>query len=87
MLIRVFMWEQVPQPHNKLLIKQEKFQGVTRDNLRVFVLAHLKLQFERLNIEHYVVVVDQIAYKFILGNDFLVRYKCDIFNSDGVIVF
>ena len=85
-LILVDMWEQVRQPHNKLLIKQEKFQGVTRDGLRGFGLAHLKLQFGSLNIEH-PVVVDKIAHKFILGNDFLVQDKCDILNSDSVIVF
>ena len=83
-LIRVDMWEQVRQPHNKL-IKQEMFQGVTRDGLRVFNLAHHKLQFGRLNIEH-PVVVDKSANKFILGNDFLVQYKCDILKSDSVIV-
>ena len=85
-LILVDMWEQVRQPHTKLLIKQEKFQGVTRDGLRGFGLAHLKLQFGSLNIEH-LVVVDKIAHKFILGNDFLVQDKCDILNSDSVIVF
>ena len=60
---------------------------MNRDGLRVFGLAHLKLQFGSLNIEHPVVVVDIIANKFILGNDFLVQYKCDILNSGGVIVF
>ena len=72
--------------HNKLLIEQEKFQKVTRDGLRVFGLAHLKLQFESSNLEH-PVVVDNIVHKIVLGNDFLVQYKCDILNSDGVIVF
>ena len=86
-LIRADMWEQLRQPHNKLLIEQEKFQGVTRDGLRVFGLAYLKLEFGSLHIEHPVVVVDKIAHKFILGNDFLIQYQCDILNSDGVIVF
>ena len=81
------MWEQVRQPHNKLLIEEEKFQGVTRDGLRVFGLVHLKLEFGSLHIEHPVVVVDKIAHKFILGNDFLVAHRCDILNSDGTIVF
>ena len=40
-----------------------------------------------MHIEHPVVVVDKIAHKFILGNDFLVQHKCDILNSDGSIVF
>ena len=80
------MWEQVRQPHNKLLIEEEKFQGVTRDGLRVFGLVHPKLEFESLHIEHPVVVVVKIAHKLILGNDFLVAHLCDILNSDGTIV-
>ena len=40
--------------------------------MRVFGLAHLKLLFGSLNIVHPVVVVDKIAHKFILGDDFLV---------------
>ena len=40
-----------------------------------------------LHREHPVVVVDKIAHKFILGNDFLVQYRCDILNSNGKIVF
>ena len=81
------MWEQVKRLKNKLLIEEEQFQGVTRDGLRVFGLAHLKLEFGSLHIEHPVFVVNKIAHKFILGNDFLVAYRCDILNSDGTIVF
>ena len=86
-LIRADMWEQVSQPHSKLLIEEEKFQGVTRDGLRVFGLVHLKYEFGCLHFEHPVVVVNKIAHKFILGNDFLVAHRCDILNSDGTIVF
>ena len=85
-LIRADVLEQVRQPNNKLLIEDKKFKGVTRDGLRVFGHAHLKLQFGSLHIEHPLVVVDKIAHKFILGNDYLVQYQCDILNSDGVIV-
>ena len=81
------MWEQVWQPHNKLLIEEENVQGVTHDGLRVVGLVHLKLEFGSLHIEHPVVVVDKIAHKFILDNDFLVAHRCDILNSDGTIVF
>ena len=55
--------------------------------MRVFGLAHLKLQFKSLHIEHTVVVVDKIAHKFKLGNYFPVQYQCDILNSNSVIVF
>ena len=53
----------------------------------MFGLVHLKLEFGSLHIEHPVVVVDKIAHKFILGNDFLVAHQCDFLNSDGAIVF
>ena len=81
------MWEQIRQPHNKLLIEDEKFQGVTWDGLRVFGLVNLKLEFKSQQIENPVVVVDKITLKFILGNDFLVAHQCNILNSDGTIVF
>ena len=74
-LIGADLWEKVKQQQNKLLIEEENFQGVTRDNLRVFGLAHLKQEFGSLHREHPVVVVDKIAHKFILGNDFLVQYR------------
>ena len=69
------------------MIEEEQFQGVTRDGLRDFGLAHLKLECGSLHIEHPVVIVDKIAHKFILGNDFLIAHRCDILNSDGTIVF
>ena len=80
------MWEKVKRPHNKLLIEEEKLQGVTRDGLRV-ALAYLKLMFGSLHLELPVVFIDKIAHKFILGNKFLVQYRCDILISDGTIVF
>ena len=55
--------------------------------MRFFGLAYLKQQFGSLQIKHPVVVVDKIAHKFILDNDFFVQYQCDILNSDNVIVF
>ena len=68
------MLEEIKRQHKKLVIKEEKFQKVNRDGLRVFGLTQLQLQFKRLYIEHPVGVVDKIAHKFILRNDFLVRY-------------
>ena len=86
-LIRADMWEQLKQPKNKLLTEEEQFQGVTRNGLRVFSLAHLQLEFGSLHIEHPVVVVDKIAHMFILSNDLLIAHRCDILNSDCTIVF
>ena len=74
------MWEQLRQPHNKLLIEEEKFQRVTRDGFSIFGLTHLQLQFKSLHIEHPIVVVDRIAHKFILGNNFVVQYQCESLN-------
>ena len=36
---------------------------------------------------HPVLIVDKIAHKFILGNDFLTKYNCDLLNSAKAIVF
>ena len=74
------MCEQVRQPHNKLLIEEEKFQGVTWDGLRVFGLVHLKLEFGSLHIEHLVVVLDKIVHKFRLVNELSLAHRCDILN-------
>ena len=45
------------------------------------------MQFGSLNIEHPADVLDKIAQWYILGNYFIVQYRCYIFNSNGVIVF
>ena len=55
--------------------------------MKVFDVVHLNLEFGCLHIEHPVVVVDKIAHKFILGNDFFVAHQCDILNSGSTIVF
>ena len=46
----------------------------------------MTLHFEILHVKHPLLIVDKIAHKFILGNDFLTQYKCDILNSVEAIV-
>ena len=86
-LIRTDLWHQVRREQDRLTPEREQFQGVTRDGLKVLGLAHLRLQFGDVDVEHPVVVVDKIAHRFILGNDFLVQYQCDILNSKAAILF
>ena len=38
-------------------------------------------------VTHPVLIAEAIDHKFILGNDFLTEYKCDIINSEGSILF
>ena len=64
---------------NELLnTEEEHFQGVTEHGLEMLGRTHVRLRFEKLDVAHPVVVVDNIAHKFIIGNDFLLLYKCDI---------
>lgn len=65
----------------------EDFQGVTRDGLRIVGLTRLSLKFGGLRVRHPVLIAESIAHKFILGNDFMSEYKCDIINSEGIIQF
>ena len=47
----------------------------------------MTLHFGKLHVKHPVLIVDKIAHKFILGNDFLTQYKCDLLNFAKAIVF
>ena len=65
----------------------EDFQGVTRDGLHILGITRLTLKFGDIAVTHPVLIAEAIAHKFILGNDFLTEYKCDIINSEGSILF
>ena len=86
-LIRSDLWEMIRDTTVPVEEEQEDFQGVTRDELRVIGLTKLELKIGGLKVLHPVLVVEQMAHKFILGNDFMTEYKCDIINSEGVIQF
>ena len=45
------------------------------------------LHFGKLQVKHLVLIVDKITHSFILGNDFLTEYKCDLLNCAKAIVF
>ena len=60
---------------------------MTHDKLNIVGAIHMTLHFEKLHVKHLVLIVDKIARKFILGNDFLTQYKCDLLNSGRAIVF
>ena len=47
----------------------------------------MTLHFGKLHVKHPVLIVDKIAHKFILGNDFLTQDKCDLLNAAKAIVF
>ena len=86
-IIRADLWEQVCESSDIVEEQPEDFQGVTRDGLRILELTRLKLTFGSIVITHPVLIAEAIAHKFILKNDFLTEYKCDIINSEGSIIF
>ena len=47
----------------------------------------MTLHFGKLHVKIPVLIVDKIAHNFILGNNFLTQYKCNLFNSAKAIVF
>ena len=81
------LWEEVRESADIVEQEPEDFQGFTRDGLRILGLTRLKLKFGGIVVTHPVIIAEAIAHKFILGNDFLTEYKCDIFNSEGSILF
>ena len=85
--IRSDLWKQIKDPNSLVNKEQECFQGVTHDGLKIVGVTHMTLHFGKLHVKHPVLIVDKIADKFILGNDFLKQYKCDLLNSAKAIVF
>ena len=49
--------------------------------------THVRMRFGKIDVAHPVVVVDNIAHKFIIGNNFLLLHKCDILYSQDAILF
>ena len=60
---------------------------MTHDGLKIVEVTHLTLHFGKLHVKHPVLIVNKIAHKLILGNDFLIQYKCDLLNSAKACVF
>ena len=80
-IIRRDLWVEVSGDNKLLHTEEEDFQGVTEHGLDVLGRTHLRLRFGTLEVVHLVVVVDSIAHKFIIGNVYLLLYKCDILYS------
>ena len=65
----------------------EDFQGVTQDGLRVVRLTRLHLFLGNIQCKQPVLIREGIANKFIIGNDLLTEYNCDILYLERVIKF
>ncbi len=87
MIMRRDLWNEVSGDNELLHTEEEDFQGVTEHGFDVLGRTHVRLRFGRLDVAHPVVVVDNIAHKFIIGNDFLLLHKCDILYSQDAILF
>ena len=81
------LWKQIIDPNTIVKEEEECFLGVTHDGLKIVGVTQLTLNFGKLHVKHLVLIVDKIAHKFILGDDFLSQYKCDSLNSVKAIVF
>ena len=86
-IIRSDLWKQIKDPKTIVNEEEECFQGVTHDVLKIVGITQLTLPLGKLHVKHPVLIVDKIAQKFILGNNFLTQYKCDLLNSAKAIVF
>ena len=84
-IVRVDLWEEVR--HDKSIVEKEleDFQGMTRDRLSIIGHTRLLLKFGQLLVTYPVLIAESIAHKFILGNNFMTKHKCNIINSEGVI--
>ena len=70
-IIRSDLWKQIKDPSTIVNEEEECFQGVTHDTLKIVGVTQLTLHFGKLQVKHPVLIVDNIAHKFILGNDVL----------------
>ena len=86
-ILRRDLWVEVSGDSELLHSEEEVFQGVTEHGLEVLGRTHIRMRFGGLDVVHPVVVVDNIAHKFIIGNDFLLQFKCDILYSQDAILF
>ena len=59
---------------------------MTHDEQKIVGVTLSTLHFAKLDVKHPVLIVDKIAHKVILGNDFLTQNKCDLLNSARAIV-
>ena len=81
------LWKQIKDLNTIVNETDEFFQRVTHDKLKIMGVTQLKLHLVKLHVKHSVLIVDKIARKFILENDFLTQYKCVLLNSTKAIMF
>ena len=86
-IIRSDFCKQVHDHTEAVEEEPEDFQRVTRDGLRIVGVTRLNLSLGDVKCKHPVLITEGIAHKFIIGNDFLTEYNCDILNSESVIKF
>ena len=75
--------------HPNLLVNWNNkcFQGVIHNKLQIVWVFQMTLHFGKLLVKNTVLIVDKSANKFIITNDILTQYKCDLLNSAKAIVF
>lgn len=73
----------------KTIVNAEKecIQEVTHDGQQVVKVTQLILHFINVYVKHPLLIVNKIAHKLIVENDFLTLYKSDLLNTAKAIVF
>ena len=67
------LWKQIKDPNLLVNEVEECFHEVKHNGLKFVKVTHKTLHFGKLHVKHQVLIVDKIAHKFILGNDFLTQ--------------
>ena len=86
-LIRYDLRDKLRNANEPVHKEEENFQGVTHDGLKILGITNLNLKFGAQQVKHPVLIAKQFVHEFILGNDFLTKFDCDILNSSKIILF
>ena len=86
-IINSEFWKQVRDIDTPVVKEQEKFQSLTKNVLKICGVTLLNIKIGGLNVIHPVIIAEGINYKFLLGNDFLIKNNCDIIYSRKIIQF
>lgn len=68
-IVCAHLWGQIRDPRVTLRGEPVDFQGVTQDGLRIFGINQIHNHIGGLYDAHLVLIADEIAHKFILGNN------------------
>ena len=86
-IIRSDLWDKLRSTDELVHKETENFKGLKHDGLHILGITNSNLKFGALQVKHPVLFAKESAHQFILGNDFLTKFDCNVLNSSKVIVF